>query len=152
MTLSLQEISDRLEITDTITRYSHGLDQRQWDVFHQAFTADAVIDFSTVGMDKHSPTELQEIFTGNDPTRISGQHLLTNTLIEVDGDIAKAGSEYSVITLSTTDEPNKAKRVTGGGRYTDDLVRTPEGWRIKHRSALIKWAVVEEIDWQGPSN
>ncbi|WP_168217852.1 hypothetical protein [Occultella kanbiaonis] len=30
MTLTLQEISDRVEITDTITRYSYGLDQRIW--------------------------------------------------------------------------------------------------------------------------
>ncbi|MGR7003390.1 nuclear transport factor 2 family protein [Yinghuangia aomiensis] len=39
--LSLQEISDRLEIQDLMVRYSHAVDTQQWDVLDTVFTPDA---------------------------------------------------------------------------------------------------------------
>lgn len=148
MTLSVHDISDRLEITDTITRYSHGLDQRLWSEWDRTFLPDAVIDFSHVGMAEHSPAELREIFTANDPTRISGQHLLHNILIDLDGDRATARAEYTLNTLARTDTPGRAQHVQGGGWYDDELVRTADGWRIARRTAHAKWMTVNQIDWQ----
>jgi hypothetical protein len=31
------------------------------------------------------------------------------------------------------------RHVTTGVRYTDDLVRTPAGWRIRHRAVATLW-------------
>ncbi|MBZ2195409.1 nuclear transport factor 2 family protein [Occultella gossypii] len=151
MTLTLQEISDRIEITDTITRYSYGLDQRIWPEWDRTFTPDAVLDFSAVGMSEHSPAELRAIFTQGDATRIPvGQHLLHNTVIEVDGDRATARSEYTMTTHSRTETEGKARRVQGGGWYSDELVRTDAGWRITRRTANSKWIDVVEVDWAAP--
>ena len=47
--LSLQEISDRLEIQDLLTRYSFAIDQRDWDALDSVFTEDARIDYSESG-------------------------------------------------------------------------------------------------------
>src|SRR6478735_6767352 len=100
MTLTLQAISDRIEITDTLTRYSYGLDQRLWGEWDLAFTDDAVIDFSAFGMSTHSPAELREIFSQGDALRISGQHLLSNIVIRLDRDTAETHAEFTMVTLA----------------------------------------------------
>lgn len=149
MTLSLQEISDRLEIHDVLVRYSHGLDQRKWEEWDLAFTDDSVFDYSAVGMSRHSPAELIEIFSRNDAKRISGQHLLSNILITIDKDRAAARSEFTMVTMARADTEGKARRARGGGWYEDDLERLPVGWRIMERRCFVKWTEVEEVDWAG---
>ncbi len=47
--LSLQEISDRLEIQELLVRYSHAVDTRDWEAFEHVFTEDAVIDYTEMG-------------------------------------------------------------------------------------------------------
>ena len=49
MTMSLQEISDRLEIQDLMVRYSYAIDNRDWDALDDVFTPDAHIDYSVFG-------------------------------------------------------------------------------------------------------
>ena len=49
MTMSLQEISDRLEIQDLLVAYSHAIDTRNWDALDDVFTPDAFIDYSDFG-------------------------------------------------------------------------------------------------------
>ena len=46
MPLSLQQISDRIEIHDLLVRYSHAIDTRNFDALDQVFTPDAFIDYS----------------------------------------------------------------------------------------------------------
>ena len=47
--LSLQELSDRLEIEQLIVRYSNCIDQRDWDGLDAVFTPDAYIDYRKLG-------------------------------------------------------------------------------------------------------
>ena len=47
--LSIQEISDRLEIQDLLARYCDALDRKDWDIFDRIFTPDAVIDYTAMG-------------------------------------------------------------------------------------------------------
>ena len=49
MTLSPQELSDRLEIQDLLVDYSHAIDTRDWDALDDVFTPDAFIDYSAFG-------------------------------------------------------------------------------------------------------
>jgi hypothetical protein len=49
MPLSLQEISDRLEIQEVLTRYCYAVDDRDWDTYRSAFTLDAIIDDTAAG-------------------------------------------------------------------------------------------------------
>jgi len=147
MAWSLQEVSDRLEIHDTITRYSYGLDQRLWKQWDLAFTPDAILDFSTVGLSEMTTAAARELFTKSDPIRHGGQHLLLNTLITLAGDTATARSELLLFTSVKTDVEGKAQLNSGGGWYDDDLVRTADGWRIRRRAAHMKWIKTETIDW-----
>src|SRR5690606_14959749 len=58
--LSLQEISDRLELQDLIYRYSELIDKKEFDkLADDVFTPDAFIDYSAFGGSKgHPPTTI----------------------------------------------------------------------------------------------
>ena len=47
--MDLQQISDRLEITDVLTRYTRAIDTGDWDKLDTVFTADAAIDYTESG-------------------------------------------------------------------------------------------------------
>ncbi|MFZ1866519.1 MAG: nuclear transport factor 2 family protein, partial [Polyangiales bacterium] len=89
MTLSLQQISDRLIIEDLIYEYSAIIDQKRFDDLRNVFTPDAHIDYSALGgpagdLDKIIAFLHQAM--GMFPNH---QHLNANAQITVDGDTAK---------------------------------------------------------------
>ncbi|HEY7995956.1 MAG TPA: nuclear transport factor 2 family protein, partial [Steroidobacteraceae bacterium] len=47
--MSLQELSDRMEIEQLIVHYANSIDQRDWDGLDQVFTPDAYIDYRKLG-------------------------------------------------------------------------------------------------------
>ena len=47
--MDLQEISDRLEIADVLTRYTRAIDTGDWDKLDTVFTPDAEIDYTESG-------------------------------------------------------------------------------------------------------
>jgi len=49
VTLTIQEISDRIEINDLLIRYCSAVDQRDWDAFDDIFTEDCLIDYTAMG-------------------------------------------------------------------------------------------------------
>jgi len=57
--MSLQEISDRLEIQDLFARYSFAIDERDWDALDALFTYNAVIDYSGSGGIRGSVAEIK---------------------------------------------------------------------------------------------
>jgi len=49
MTLSLQEISDRFEISDLLTRYTRAIDTKDFELLDTCFTPDAFVDYTSSG-------------------------------------------------------------------------------------------------------
>jgi len=130
--LSLQEISDRLEIEQLIVRYSNAIDQRNWDGLDEVFTADAYIDYRALGgIDGRYP----EVKAWLGPALANFPHychMVSNIEITVSGDSARART----LCINPMDTP-----LPGGGSqvmilglwYKDKLVRTPRGWRMSER-------------------
>jgi 3-phenylpropionate/cinnamic acid dioxygenase small subunit len=71
------------------------------------------------------------------------QHLITNLLVEVDGDQAKvrANLVVNLTTPASRDVPLPAppKKYTLGETYHFDVVRTAEGWRFARIEARPMW-------------
>ena len=88
--MDLQEISDRLEITDVITRYTRAIDTRSWADLDDVFTEDAVLDYSAVG-GPNAPLAESRAFI---ETGLAGfaryQHVIGQVSIPLDGDEARA--------------------------------------------------------------
>lgn len=118
-----QKADDYVEIYNLLGRYSNVFDFRQWDQLDQIFTADAVLDASSEGHPVVTGvTMMQAIFPQHPPENV---HTNLNFVIEeYDGRTAKAH------TRALTIDPD---RKVVAGYYKDDLVKTPDGWRIARR-------------------
>jgi 3-phenylpropionate/cinnamic acid dioxygenase small subunit len=129
--LSLQEISDRLEIQELLVRYSHTLDTHDWDAWEQVFTPDAMIDYTETGGPRGGVKETRAFLESVMPTTFSSyQHMIGNTVLEIEGDTARARSILFNPMVMSGDEPTV---FFVGLWYRDELVRTSDGWRIKDR-------------------
>ena len=130
--MTLQEIADRIEIDDLLTRYATALDTKDWDLYANCFTPDASIDYSSSGGIKGKLPEVKAWLAQIMPTFPMTQHLVANRVIVVQGDTATCRS-YLFNPMGLPDDTNGLLLFFEGGYYNDKLVHTPEGWRIRER-------------------
>ena len=131
-TLSIQEISDRIQIDDLLIRYCRAIDTKDWKLLDTCYTADADVDYTTSGGIKGKYPEvrawLEKALAPFDMT----QHLITNTSLELSGDRATARTiVFNPMGMKNADGSLHIFYV--GAYYVDKLVRTPDGWRIAER-------------------
>jgi hypothetical protein len=132
--MSLQEISDRLEIQELLVRYSHAVDTRDWDAFEQVFTEDAVIDYTEMGGPRGGVKDTRAFLESAMPMFSSFQHMIGNTVLEFDGaDSARSRSICFNPMVFPRGEGGEPQVFFCGLWYRDLLVRTDAGWRIKDR-------------------
>lgn len=129
--MTVQELSDRIEIDDLLTRYATALDAKDWELFSTCFTADAFIDYTGAGGIKGHLTEIREwlaqVMAGFPMT----QHLVTNRAVRLSGDTAT--SRCALFNPMGVKDGDGLAVFLEGGYYRDKLVRTPDGWRIAER-------------------
>lgn len=89
MTMSLREISDRLEIEQLLIRYCHAIDQRDWDAYRAVYTDDTVIDDVTAGLG-NSVDEMVAFLSHALEKVVLIQHAISTSLVNIDGDTATA--------------------------------------------------------------
>ena len=132
MTMSLDEISDRLEIQDLLATYSHAIDSRDWDALDEVFTEDAVIDYTEMGGSRGNLEETKAFLREAMQLFAGFQHLVATTKLTLAGDTATARTIcYNPMVLDKGDGDTHV--FICGLWYRDQLVRTPKGWRIKDR-------------------
>lgn len=133
-----QELSDRQEIVDLITRYTRAVDTGNFEDLSHVFTDDAVLDYSAAGGPVGPPSEvvpwIQEGLAGF--ARV--QHMIGQVSIELDGDQARA-TAYFTNPMVSVDPLGEEHLWEVGGYYHHNLVRTPLGWRSS--------AIVDDIIW-----
>jgi hypothetical protein len=139
--LSLQEISDRLEIQDLCYRYADIIDRKDFAALRSdVFTADAHIDYSVFG---GSVGGLEDTirFLERSLTRElfpTHQHLNGNLQISLDGDEA-TGRVMCFNPQELRLGPDESRVFMLGLWYRDRYLRTGSGWRIRER--------IEEKGW-----
>jgi len=137
--LSLQEISDRLEIQDLLARYSYAIDERNWDGLDAVFTPDAVIDYTETGGARGSVAQIKAWLPVALERFPKFQHMVATTKLELEGD--KARSRTCLFNPMVYRAEDGAESVFFIGLwYRDTLVRTPDGWRIAERYEEMGYA------------
>ncbi len=132
MTMSLQDISDRLEIQDLLVSYSYAIDGRDFDALDDVFTSDAFIDYTAMGGSAGNLEETKKFLTEAMPAFSSFQHMVSTSKVEIDGDTAHAKTIcHNPMVMPIGDD--KVQVFYCGLWYVDDLVRTDAGWRITRR-------------------
>ena len=121
-------MTDREEIIETLVRYATGIDSRNWPLFRTVFTEDCVLDYGDIGSwtGADAVTEFME-----QSHAMAGHtmHRLSNHAIAIDGDTATARTYIDGLILA----PDNNSGVNAVGFYDDELVRTPDGWRVARR-------------------
>jgi hypothetical protein len=130
MPLSIQDISDRLEIQDILTRYCYAVDDRNWDAYRQLFTSDAVIDDTVTGGVKSGVEEHIAYMKKALSKVLMSQHAISTILIEVNGDEASVRAHCSCPMVLDAGE-NKKHVMFQGLWYRNSLVRSGGGWKIR---------------------
>jgi 3-phenylpropionate/cinnamic acid dioxygenase small subunit len=131
-TLTLAQISDRIEIDDLLTRYATAVDNRDWDLYSTCFTEHAYIDYTAAGGVKGELAEVRAWLEKTMAMFPMSQHVVCNRDISIDGDTATCRSVF-YNPMALPDEPDSQKLFIEGGYYNDRLVRTADGWRIRER-------------------
>ncbi|MEV0338399.1 nuclear transport factor 2 family protein [Nocardia sp. NPDC050713] len=130
--LSLQEISDRLEIEDLMVRYSHAVDTRQWDLLDEIFTADAHIDYTAMGGPAGDLVSTKQFLAAVMPNFPAFQHLVSNSSITVHGDTATARTMCHNPMLVAGEDGAQSLMLCGLW-YLDTFARVDGSWRIRQR-------------------
>ncbi|AHC25087.1 MULTISPECIES: nuclear transport factor 2 family protein [Mycobacteriaceae] len=127
--LSIEEISDRLEIQQLLIAYSTAIDSRRFDDLDQVFTADAYIDYRAMGgVDGRYP-EVKAWLSEVLPNFPAYAHMLGNVDVRIAGDTAISRTLcFNPMVLG-----GEGQVLFCGLWYDDEFIRTAEGWRMTKR-------------------
>jgi SnoaL-like domain len=136
----LQRGEDEKQIHDLLITYGRLLDTRDLDGYSQLFAKNGEWSgnlnnvFVTVKGPDAIFAMMKKAFSGSpyDPDNVTSFHLITNILINVDGDRATAYSKWTVMSKNSE---TKAPVARMGGHYDDVLVREGGTWKFLSRSA-----------------
>jgi hypothetical protein len=129
----LEQLLERQDILDCLTRFSRGMDRFDREVFLSAFHPDAVI---AAGAYVGPPDKLYDWARDlHDQGQSATMHNLQNVTCEIDGDVAHTETYYLFVGRNR-DETNWV----AGGRYLDRLERRNGAWKIALRTNVIEWS------------
>lgn len=130
--------ADEHDIADVLLRYATGIDRRDWDLFRTCFTDDVLAEYE--GLDPwHSAEEITTFMATSHVDMGHTMHRLSNLAITVDGNTATARTYVDALLMA----PDGQTGLNPRGYYDDDLIRTPDGWRIaRRRFTNVHFAIV----------
>ncbi len=125
--MNLQELSDTVEIGNLLTRYCRAVDSKDWDLYRSLLTDDAHLDYSAAGLVVGTRDEAVAYLNRHQGSITVGMHYVTNVESQIDGDSAVVVAMwFNAVAL-----PGQEGITFFHGRWRDELVRTPLGWRIR---------------------
>ena len=121
------DTADRLELHELPGRYGDAIDDRNWDRLRQVFTDDAIFDLTGVGL---RPLDgIEDIVHFMDvAAQHPKTHMMTNIYVDDGGE--SVTMNFRIVALL-------GKGLVGTASYYDTVVKTPDGWRVKHRDCML---------------
>ncbi|MGD0312999.1 MAG: nuclear transport factor 2 family protein [Acidimicrobiales bacterium] len=130
-------VEDRIGMDDLLTRYATAIDSLDWEMLDSVFTGDAHLDYRSAGGIEGGYPEVRRWLSEVLPLFDVTQHLVVNREFgRRDGGVYARSCFLNVNRLQVEGKP---WQFTVGGRYHDQLVRTPSGWRIARRIEHTLW-------------
>ena len=126
------DLRDRAELSDLISRLYVAMDAHQFDDLRGIFTDDATA--TTPGGMASGREALIEQAARNHTSDVTHHHLTTNVLVEVDGDRASVRANQLVL----FNRNNRVEQAIGTvNRFT--ARRTADGWRLTTLDTDLLW-------------
>jgi 3-phenylpropionate/cinnamic acid dioxygenase small subunit len=120
--------ADRLELHELPGRYGDAIDDRDWDRLDQIFTDDAVFDLTDLGSLRLEGLPEIKRYMDEDANH-PRTHMMTNIYVDETPEGVKL--RFRIVALLP-------ERRVGTASYYDDVVKTPAGWRVKHRVITLR--------------
>ncbi|MEJ3655911.1 nuclear transport factor 2 family protein [Actinomycetes bacterium KLBMP 9759] len=146
MMTSLQQLADRSAITDLVARLGRMLDSKNFDDAHSILAPDVTV--RTPGGTAGGVDAVIAQARRNHTVRT--QHMISDVLVDLDGDRADVGANLLVtfvpdsegpearLTLDDADVPDA--RLTLGERYRFTAARGDDGWRLRSIEVDRVWS------------
>jgi 3-phenylpropionate/cinnamic acid dioxygenase small subunit len=125
---------DKAQIAEVLIRYATGIDSKDWPLFRTCWTDEVDIDYGDLGHFTNAD-EFAALMTQIHDGMGQTYHRISNIAIKVDGDHATARSYVHALLMAVPGD--SSSWIEALGHYDDELVRTPDGWRIGKRTAHI---------------
>jgi ketosteroid isomerase-like protein len=122
-------VEDHIAIEQLYVAYNHRIDFGTAEEWAACFTDDAT--FNSGYSEEVGHDALLAFFAATKEMVPDIRHIITNVLIEGDGDTA-CGSAY----IEATTGAGGDRTALTTGRYQDELVKTADGWRFSVRKML----------------
>lgn len=126
---TVEELSDWIAIRELTAAYNRAFDDVRSDDFAAVFTEDGTIEW---GDSVHSGRDALRGMSAE--TGYGYVHVTTDPVIEIDGDRAR---QVCTILVYSRREDRSVNEFMMSGRYSDELVRTDQGWRFSRRSISL---------------
>ena len=130
----LQLLADRFAIDEVLVRYCRGIDRCDASELRRVFAPDAALEYGAGPQPRDGMVD--QLIAGLHAMRLT-QHSISNALIEIDGDRARA--ETYCTALHILGLPGQEIEMVVGGRYLDQLERREDGWQIVERLYVMDW-------------
>ena len=140
--LSAREQSDHIEIAQLLYRYGRAIDTRDFEELREVFTPDAEIDYAVERGSAQRLPEMVEWLRAALTMFKATQHAMASPIVELDGDRARARTSLTAAHVQERLDGTNVYTLLHA-TYTDELVRTPRGWRIASRRLDPVWTVGE---------
>lgn len=145
----LQQAIDKMEILDALARYARGCDRVAPEVMVSAYHEDS---WDYHGSFQGTGREMSYDEKRRSPDNVIVHHALCQSLIELDGDVARVETYYIASGLRNYPDGTKVHRIYG--RYLDRFERRDGEWRIAVRRAVVDFSQEEPAGhpWPPESN
>jgi SnoaL-like protein len=131
------ELFDRLHIVDLVTSVGRCLDERDFEGLRELFTEDATVATPGGTVSGHDALVAQ---ARRGHSRDKGiQHVITNHLVDLDGD--RASVRANLLVAFAAGGPEDPQPFLLGEVYRFELRRTADGWRISSLRSTPVWSL-----------
>lgn len=128
----IHDLTDRREITDLVSHLGLWLDEGRFDEAPSILIDDVTVD-TPGGHAEGIEHVIAQARRNHQHDHL--QHVITNVLIDLDGDRATVRANL-VVTFA-----DDAVTSQQGERYRFEAVRTPDGWRLSRVKVVPVWKV-----------